>query len=70
MVSDIQFPRRLPLQLATDGSGILAPGLEILTERMEEHDPLALSRRRGGTRDRSQQDGEKPRGNENPRGNT
>ena len=47
MVSDVQLPRRLPLQLAANGPGILAPGFEILTKGMQEHYPLGVGR--GGT---------------------
>src|SRR4026207_1493243 len=42
MVKDVQLPRRLPLQLAADGSRILAPGFEIAAKRMKDSHPLGL----------------------------
>src|SRR6185503_14880629 len=42
MVSDVELPRRLPLQLAANGFGVFAPGLEILTKGMQEHYPLGV----------------------------
>ena len=44
MVSDVQLPRRLPLQLAANGPGILAPGFELLTKGMQKHYPLGVGR--------------------------
>jgi hypothetical protein len=56
MVSDVQLPRRLPLQLAANGPGIFAPGLEILAKRMQEHHPLGLGRSRLQRREQKKSD--------------
>src|SRR5262245_11651514 len=56
MVSDVQLPRRLPLQFAANGLGIFAPRLEILPKRMQEHDPLGLGRSRLKHREQKESD--------------
>ncbi|MET0677158.1 MAG: hypothetical protein ABW175_15275 [Bradyrhizobium sp.] len=45
MVLDVQRPGRLPRKLGTNGPGILAPGPEILSEGMQDHDAFQLGRR-------------------------
>ena len=60
MVSDVELPRRLPLQLASNGSGIFAPGLEVLTKRMQEQDPLGVGRSRLQRREQKKSDRRQP----------
>ena len=60
MISDVELPRRLPLQLAANGPGVFAPRLEILTKRMEEHYPFALGRCRVQRREQNKSERRQP----------
>jgi len=44
VISDVELPRRLPLQLTPNGLCIFAPGPEIPAKGMEKHYPLGVSR--------------------------